>query len=77
MTIDELVKVHVLKTLEESTSKASAAKKLGICIRTLRNYLHSWGLHHLIGPHPYELRENRYSIVTSEQRDAAYNWSGH
>ena len=43
MTLEELIRMYVLKIVKESKTGAEAARRLGICIRSLRNYLHSYG----------------------------------
>lgn len=73
MTLDEVLKAHVLRTLSESKSKAEACRKLKISIRTLRNYLHAWKLTYLLGHNASE--SNREAILncmknlTPNQRD--------
>jgi hypothetical protein len=74
MTIEEIIKSHVLKTLSESRSKLSAAKKLGICIKTLRNYLHKWGRSDLVNPDFKTLNSKKQFSVNAKQRDDYYNW---
>ena len=76
MKLDEVIKAHVLKTLSESPSKAEAARRLGICIRSIRNYLHKWGREDLIDKSYLHYREKKreYRQITAKERDDYYNW---
>ena len=39
MTLEKVIQEHVLKVLSDSPTKLEASRRLGISIRTLRNYL--------------------------------------
>ena len=44
MTIDQVIREHTMKTLEECEwNKLEAARRLDITIKTLYNWLHRWG----------------------------------
>jgi DNA-binding NtrC family response regulator len=46
LSLAELEKRHILAIMEKHTSRTQAAKLLGISIRTLRNKLKEYGVHH-------------------------------
>lgn len=75
MTLDEVIKQHTLKTLSESESKLEACKRLGISIRTLRNYLHKWNLSNLVCE-PFRRDRFYFPNPSFEEREAMQNWNG-
>ncbi|HTA29051.1 MAG TPA: helix-turn-helix domain-containing protein, partial [Candidatus Cybelea sp.] len=46
LSLAELEKRHILSVMSETPSRTAAAKVLGISIRTLRNKLKEYGVHH-------------------------------
>ena len=42
--LDEVIKEHVLKVLENTKNQSEAAKILKISVRTIRNHLRRWGI---------------------------------
>ena len=76
MTLDEVIKQHTLKTLSESKTKQECAQKLQISIRTLRNYLRSWGLKKLIKKPNWDKDPFYFKNPTFEEREAMQNWTG-
>lgn len=66
MTLDEVIQEHILETLSESRTRIEAAKKLGICERTLRYYIKKFKRHDLLKPRDnYACMKN----LTPNQRD--------
>ncbi len=71
--LDDLVRDHVTKALKKYKTQDRAAAVLGICPRTIRNYLTKWGV-----------ERKRKTIadciepLTAEQRDyfESRNWGG-
>lgn len=63
--LNEVIKEHVLKVLENTKTQKEAAKILKISVRTIRNYLKSWGIMAKEKP----IMRN----VTARQRDVYYN----
>ena len=58
MTLDEVIKDHVLKTLSQH-SKVQSCRILGITRRTLYNYLRKWGRDDLMGRSGSAIREEQ------------------
>lgn len=53
LPLDDLERIHLLKTLELfGNNKTKASKALGITVKTLYNKLHRYGMEHLIQPLP-------------------------
>ena len=44
MKLDDVIKEHIIKVVNESTSRREAAKKLGISVKTIYNHYIRWGL---------------------------------
>jgi len=68
MSLDDAIKKHVLKVLDETPSKLEASRVLKISIKTLRNYLHKWDLMRSKSERICRNAKS-YVSITAEERD--------
>ena len=73
MTLDDMIKDFVLKTLCQCTSRNEAAKILGISKKTLFNYLKKWNIPKDKDQEESDYLKYGYRTMTASQRDRFEN----
>lgn len=60
MSLKEIVKRAILSEMENcNNNKSQVARNLQISHRTIRNYLHTWGMDHLVEKRINKFRDER------------------